>query len=182
MHIPRFLVVVIVCVGVALAVGNRSRALAAGGGQKVALEDDCDPTDPAWAPQGCFREEGHVTRAEFGALLFSALVPANAAAPRVPVGHPSWRIDPGYLVIEAGETVRVRNAGGRGHTFTEVADYGGGFVPPLNGGTPANPGIAVAPACNPAAAPVMAPGEQAEVSGLAPGGHRFHFCIHPWTR
>ena len=135
MRIPRFVLLVIVCIGFGLAVGNRSHVLAAAGGEKIALEDNCDPTDPAWAPQGCFREEGSVTRAEFNAFLFSALIPANAAAPRVPVGHPSWRIDPGYLVVEQGEQLRVRNAGGRGHTFTEVAEYGGGFVPPLNGGS-----------------------------------------------
>jgi hypothetical protein len=182
MRIPRVLLVAIVCAGVALAIGNRNRVLAAGGGQKVALEDDCDPTDPAWAPQGCFREEGHVTRAEFNALLFSPLIPASAAAARVPVGHPSWRIDPGYLIAELGENLRVRNAGGRGHTFTEVAQFGGGFVPPLNGGTPANPGIAMAPECNPASVPVIAPGGQGEVSGLALGVHRFQCCIHPWMR
>ena len=30
--------------------------------------------------------------------------------------------------------IKVTNRGGRGHTFTEVAEFGGGRVPPLNVG------------------------------------------------
>jgi hypothetical protein len=36
-----------------------------------------------------------------------------------------------YVKVEAGETVVVTNTGGRTHTFTEVAQFGGGRVPPL---------------------------------------------------
>lgn len=106
--------------------------------------DDCDP-NADWGPGGCLREEGSVTRAEFRAFTFSPLIPLDATASRVPVGHPSWRIAPGFLAIEQGRRLRVANTGGRGHTFTEVVDYGGGFIAGLNGAP--TPAIAVAPEC-----------------------------------
>jgi hypothetical protein len=155
-------------------------------GSRIALEDQCDPNDPAWAPTGgCALPRGNVTLAEFNQFLFSGLIPANPAAPRVPVGHPSWRLNPGYLTIESDQSLRVRNAGGRTHTFTEVAQFGGGFVPPLNGGNPATPGIAETPECSAAAADPgarIAPGTTVNVGALTLGEHRFQCCIHPWMR
>src|SRR5262249_25588937 len=88
----------------------------------------------------------------------------------------SWRIVPTYLKPEPGAQLSVRNAGGRGHTFTEVARYGGGFIPVLN------IGLTPAPECTPALAPVIPPGGRAEVNGLAVGNHKFQCCIHPWMR
>jgi hypothetical protein len=177
----------LVLVGTGLLVFS-SRAitttLASDGGARIALEDQCDPTDPAWAPTGgCALKNGTVRLAEFNAFLFSSFIPANLAAPRVPVGHPAWRLNPGYLVIESDDHLRVTNAGGRGHTFTEVAEFGGGFVPPLNGGVP--PGIAEAPECAAARTDpnaVLAPGTTARVGALSLGEHRFQCCIHPWMR
>ena len=62
-----------------------------GEGRRLALRDDCDPRDPAWAPTGgCALEEGDVTTAEFFALLNS---PPSSAV----VGHPAWTIDPTHL-------------------------------------------------------------------------------------
>ena len=44
------------------------------GDTKVALVDDCDPTDVAgWAPVGCLQDKGDVTAAEFGMFLRSPL-------------------------------------------------------------------------------------------------------------
>ena len=40
------------------------------------------------------------------------------------VGPQAWRNDPSYLKVEEGKTIRVRNEGGRNHTFTEVAEFG----------------------------------------------------------
>ncbi|HEU5249115.1 MAG TPA: hypothetical protein VFW15_03945, partial [Thermoanaerobaculia bacterium] len=72
------------------------------------------------------------------------------------------------------ETVTVKNEGGRGHTFTEVANFGGGFVPPLNGV------LAFAEEC--ATATPLPPGSTQQVMGLDVGIHRFQCCIHPWMR
>lgn len=136
---------------------------------KVNVRDDCDPNDPAWDPTGgCTLRGGDVTFDEFGLLLFSPL-----SGPSI-IGHPAWWMDPNYLKIESDETVKVKNVGGRGHTFTEVAEFGGGFVPGLNGT------LIMAPEC--AEAAPLAPGDRVELEGLAEGNHRFQCCIHPWMR
>jgi hypothetical protein len=113
---------------------------------------------------------GDVTRDEFNALLNS---PLSAAT----IGHPAWRIDPTYTKFDGSRTIAVTNAGGRLHTFTEVAQFGGGRVPPLNKGlTPAPECIAADPAKD------VAPAGTLQVTGLAVGNHRFQCCIHPWMR
>ena len=71
--------------------------------------------------------------------------------------------------------MRIKNEGGRGHTFTEVAQFGGGFVPPLN------VGLTPAPECTPEATIPLAPGATEELN-LEPGLHKFQCCIHPWMR
>ena len=141
------------------------------GAAKIAMRDDCDPADGAWAPTGgCLLRRGNVTFAEFFRELSSPLSPSAV------VGHQAWRNDPSYLVVQSGRTVRVRNEGGRAHTFTEVAQFGGGKVP-----NPAlNKGLVVAPEC-PGSANI-APGAGIEVTGLAVGNHKFQCCIHPWMR
>jgi hypothetical protein len=136
--------------------------------KKITLRDDCDPTDPAWTPTGgCALEQGDVNFAEFNGELGS---PLSLSV----VGHQAWRNDPPYLKIEIDEDVKVRNRGGRTHTFTEVANFGGGRVPPLN------QGLIMAAEC--ATASNIPPGTGAKVSGLTAGNHRFQCCIHPWMR
>ena len=135
----------------------------------IAILDDCDPDDPTWAPSGgCTRKSGAVTNAEFTAFLASPLSPTTV------VGHPSWRNEPSYVKVDAGESVRVTNEGGRTHTFTEVAEYGGGRVPPLR------VGLTQAAEC-PTATNLL-PGTTIEIDGLAVGTHKFQCCIHSWMR
>jgi len=147
-----------------------------GNDNNIAVVDDCLPGDPAWDPTGgCTLRphQGDVPAAEFFALLVSPLtIPPGGYL----IGHPSWRNEPSHLTIRAGRTARVKNKGGRGHTFTEVTNFGGGFVPPLN------IGLAPAPQCTPAATIPLAPGATVELTGLAPGLHKFQCCIHPWMR
>jgi plastocyanin len=146
----------------------------------VALVDNCDPAtfNAAIGPGTCATtpHKHDTTFAEFVALLFSPLA-ANV------IGHPAWNIAPGYISVSAGHTVRVTNAGGEGHTFTEVAAYGGGFVPLLNGvGGPAGTlPILQAPACG-SSPVVVGPGKTVQITGLSPGVHKFQCCIHPWMR
>jgi hypothetical protein len=146
-------------------------------GKKFVITDDCDP-NADWGPNGCLREEGEVTRAEFN----------EANANRYP-GHPSWRIVPPYVGTQNQNDMRVENTGGRGHTFTEVERFGGGFVAPLN-----PPGALLAPECAmvnqdgtlrpapEATRTTMAPGSELRVEDLEPGTHHFQCCIHPWMR
>ena len=140
------------------------------GRRQVSILDDC-ATDPAWtATGGCALRGGAVTEAEFSAFLVS---PLSVSV----VGHPAWRNEPSYLRVPQGATVLVTNDGGRAHTFTPVAQYGGGRVPPLNIGLTQAPECAVSPDPN-----QVAPGGRLEFSNLTPGHHRFQCCIHPWMR
>jgi hypothetical protein len=170
----------VLAVGVLLAIGAATLLVAtafggsdgSSGGRQIAIRDDCDPNDPAWdAVGGCALRRGDVTVEEFDEELQSPLADAV-------VGHQAWRFDPTYLKIREGQSVRVRNRGGRPHTFTEVAEFGGGFVPELNFG------LDPAPECEPPAGPqgIIPPGEGTRVSGLAADNHRFQCCIHPWQR
>lgn len=135
---------------------------------RIAIRDDCDPRDPAWAPTGgCLRRRGDVNFAEFSAELNSPLALSV-------VGHQAWRNDPSYVETLPGRTIRVRNEGGRTHTFTEVANFGGGKVPPLS------KGLVTAPEC-PASTDIP-PGGSMTLSSLTPGNHHFQCCIHPWMR
>jgi len=140
------------------------------GNRQVAIRDDCDPRDPDWAPTGgCALRRGDVTFAEFNRENNSTLAAAV-------VGHMAWRMDPTYLKIERGKTVRVSNEGGRTHTFTKVVEFGGGKIP-----NPAlNKGLVTAPEC-PGSVDIP-PGGRVEVSNLTVGNNRFQCCIHPWMR
>jgi plastocyanin len=139
--------------------------------RKIAIRDECDPRDAGWAPTGgCTLEEGDVSFAEFGVELQSTLAPTSV------IGHQAWRNDPPYLKIREGESVRVRNRGGRTHTFTEVANFGAGRVP--NPGL--NKGLLLAPEC-PTSKDLL-PGAGVTLTNLKEGNHRFQCCIHPWMR
>jgi plastocyanin len=136
--------------------------------------DDCDPQDVAgWERTGgCALRRGNVTFAEFARELDSPLAAAV-------VGHQAWRNQPSYLVVQQGKSIRVRNDGGRAHTFTEVAAFGGGKVPPP-AGAGLNEGLVIAPEC-PTSIDI-APGASTRLSNLTVGDHRFQCCIHPWMR
>ena len=146
----------------------------------VALVDNCDPaTFNAFVGPGTCAPTPHqhdTPFLEFIDLLFSPLA-ANV------IGHPAWQFSPGHISVPAGQTVRVTNVGGEDHTFTEVTEFGGGFVPPLNGvGGPAGT-VPLVPAGACLSSPaVVAPGATVQIKALSPGVHKFQCCIHPWMR
>lgn len=147
------------------------------GKREVRMWDDCDPTDLNWnRTGGCSLSEGQVTEAEFIAYLFSPLHPSQ-------IGHPAWAFEPSYLTIKAGKSVAVSNEGGRTHSFTEVANFGGGVVPPLNQSRPGSgaPPLTPAPECVAGFTPIPGGGTSV-VEGLTPGDHKFQCCFHPWMR
>jgi len=169
----------IATIGLAFVMGAWTVGTPAAAGQvnsndnNISLVDNCKPGDPAWAPLGCFLQphRGDVTRAEFDALLTTPL--GNQL-----IGHPSWRNQPSHVTADSGKSIRVRNEGGRGHTFTKVANFGGGTIADFN------VGLTRAPECpaSPMNLEVVPPGGRTEVNGLAPGLHKFQCCIHPWMR
>lgn len=137
-------------------------------GRVVVMRDDCDPNDPAWAPVGgCTRKNGKVNFAEFIGELDSPLAAAV-------IGHQAWRNDPAYIEIESNGFLIARNRGGRVHTFTNVAHFGGGTVGLLN------EGLVPAPECS--TATEVPPNHQVTMEPLPVGNHRFQCCLHPWMR
>lgn len=167
--------------GVALLVGSLAigdfgaAAQVPGADNNIVMLDNCLPGDPGWDPTGgCTLRphQGDVSAGEFGALLFSPLISAL-------VGHPSWRHEPSHLNANRSGRVRVINRGGRAHTFTKVASFGGGSVPPFN------VGMTRAPECPPTPADVedaIGPGQAGTLPGLESGLHKFQCCFHPWMR
>ena len=141
--------------------------------QVVAL-DECDPAtfNVALGPGFCLNVTPFGSAVPFPALLASVA----AGTP-----NPNWDFEPDSLTIQSLTILEVVNQGGEIHTFTEVAQFGGGFVPPAN-----PPGESVVPECaggfsnvKVASTRILA-GSHLNITGLSKGTHLFQCCIHPW--
>jgi hypothetical protein len=144
------------------------------GDKKVRLLDDCEPTsfNAVLGPGACVGN-GHTTFDEFIAEL-AATQDAHA-----------WRNQPSQMHVNVGRPLLIENVGGETHTFTPVAEFGGGLVNQLNG-ISGNP--VPAPECLNFGSIVFIPagdveqGPTAGSPGLSVGTHKFQCCIHPWMR
>ena len=144
--------------------------------QVVAL-DECDPatfnTAAGAGPDFC----KNVTLGAFTTLA-DLFAKAAAGTP-----DPNWDFEPDSLTIKQGQVISVVDQGGEPHTFTEVKQFGGGFITGLNG-----PGESVVAECaggfsNLAVARTrILQGSHLDVIGLSKGKHLFQCCIHPWMR
>lgn len=141
--------------------------------QIVAL-DECDPKtfNDALGADFC----KNVTIGAFTTLT-DLFAKAAAGTP-----DPGWDFEPDALRVRQGTPILVVDQGGEPHTFTEVKQFGGGFIPGLNNGEETVPecdggfkNVAVARTR-------VLQGSQLEVSGLTLGQHNFQCCIHPWMR
>lgn len=93
-------------------------------------------------------------------------------------GHNAWRYNRHDVTLKPGEPLSALNTGGETHTFTEVANFGGGIVDLLNAALP--PGT---PAAQPIGGLNFIPaGGTLQLGTLTPGEHRFECLIHPWMR
>jgi hypothetical protein len=142
----------------------------------IVAHDSCDPDsfNAALGPGTCVKP-GQTTFDEFIAELSATQVVRD------------WRFTPEHLTAQAGNNLLGNNVGGEEHTFTPVAQFGGGIIDILNqlAGTP-DP----APECLALDEDDLVPSgghylieaeELAEVtdgSGIA----RVQCCIHPWMR
>jgi len=154
--------------------GLTTRTGAVQGDKKVRLLDDCEPTSfNAVLGDGACVGNGHTTFDEFIAEL-GATEDAHA-----------WRNQPSAMHLNVGRPTLIENTGGETHTFTPVANFGGGFVNELNG-ISGNP--VPAPECLNFGSIVFIPaggaaeGPTAGSSDLPVGSHKFQCCIHPWMR
>ena len=163
---------------VALIMGGatfaRAQQTAAPITQIVAL-DECDPTTFNSALGADFCKN----------VSLGAFTPLSALFREAQTGHPdpNWDFEPDTLEVGEGTILNVANEGGEPHTFTEVARFGGGFIPQLNG-----PVAAPVPECaggfsNIAVARTrILQGSSLNITNLSKGEHHFQCCIHPWMR
>ncbi len=181
-------------IGAALAIGSLLGSSivsnATGVSKPIMLTDDCDPAtfNAAVGPGTCVGS-GKTTFDTFIAQLMQ---------------HQTaflWFFAPRQSAAPVGQMLKLGNTGGETHTFTKVAEFGGGFVIPLNllSGNPVP-----RPECTTGA--VLVPGtllqpqpesptnifveaglvEDGPTAGSAilPVGQtvKFMCCIHPWMR
>lgn len=134
------------------------------GGRSVRLEDRCDPATFTAAGIDCVGD-GDVTLQEFVEELPEG-------------GHHHWRFSRTDTRVDHGQALRLRNAGGETHSFTEVQNFGQGIVPPLNVAVPEDgPAVPVSGSD----LLFLPPGGTATVRP-GPGTHLYECLIHPWMR
>jgi len=133
------------------------------------MMDACDSAtfNAAVAPGTCGRRGG----VSFNAFI--AELTRNGVAG-------AWHFAPPMTTGQLDQTLLAVNRGGEVHTFTHVAAFGGGIVPPLND-LSHNP--VVAPECAKLEADdFVPPGGIYEEEVDATGTQLFQCCIHPWMR
>ena len=153
-----------------LVLALTSLAYGAAEHRRVLVLDACDgPSfNAAIGPGACERGGGVKFDAFIGQLVAMGTAPA-------------WRFAPDVMTLGAGGTIDAYNRGGEFHTFTEVAAFGGGCVPELNGLL----GLTPVPECEVPGifgTTGIAPGGELEGAPLSAGTHRFECLIHPWMR
>lgn len=141
--------------------------------QVVAL-DECDPAtfNAALGADFC-------KNIALGAstTLANLIAEASAGTP-----DPNWDFEPDTLKIKEGTVVSVVDQGGEPHTFTEVAQFGGGFVSQLNDGQETVPECVGGFSRVAVAKTRLLQGSTVQITGLSKGTHHFECCIHPWMR
>src|SRR4051812_20986672 len=157
-------------ISIALALCAAGSVGFAAGVRTVSMKDQCDPAsfNAAFGAGTCIGHQGGVSLDTFVRELTHS---EKAGA---------WHFTPGEVRLRDGEAFQARNTGGEAHTFTEVDDFGGGFIPFLNtlSGNPVP-----APECL-----QLGPGDFVPAGGVTtpeveePGVHHYQCCIHPWMR
>ncbi|HET9623981.1 MAG TPA: hypothetical protein VFP84_21565 [Kofleriaceae bacterium] len=145
------------------------------GGTEIHTQDDCDPQDPLWVGKCNPNFHGLTFFNDFRAEL-AATMTARA-----------WEYGGGDASVTSGQSLQVDNRGGEVHTFSIVAEYGGGRNP-NNNAISGNP--VAAPECLAPASPTnvdIASGAGISVTTgangtLKPGTYKVQCCIHPWMR
>lgn len=139
-------------------------------GRQILILDQCDPNsfNAIIGPGTCVNRNGGITFDVFIKLLEKHQT------------VPSWKFSPAVIHVAKEVTLPIVNIGGEVHTFTEVAEFGGGIVPDLNvlSGTPVP-----APECLALAFADFIPAGGQTTHTFTPGEHeKYMCCIHPWMR
>ena len=159
--------------GAAMALVLIAASVTLGGSSQrsVQMLDACDgPSFNAVLGEGaCARDEG---------VTFDELIGQLLAMGRAP----AWRFSPGQVSLATDGTITAVNRGGEFHTFTEVAEFGGGCVDEINAL------LGLSPVAECAQAPGIffttgaIPGGAVTTAPIATGTHFFECLIHPWMR
>ena len=144
--------------------------------QVVAL-DECDPAtfNAALGPDFC--KNVALAALGFATTLDDLFKLAAAGTP-----DPGWDFEPDVVHMKEGATLSVVDQGGEPHTFTEVAQFGGGFIAPLNHGEATVRECAGGFSKVAVARTRILQASTIQIPGLSKGEHRFQCCIHPWMR
>jgi len=134
----------------------------------VNMMDACD--GPTFNAMGifCARNGGVSFNSLFGQLATQGFAGA-------------WHNAPSQMDAKVGLTLFAVNKGGEVHTFTQVAHFGGGFVPEINGVLHLTP----VPECLALLTPghdddFIPPGGADTDDVVQPGTTLYQCCIHPW--
>jgi len=154
----------------AITLAACSDSISANANTHVSVQDQCDPASfNAALGAGTCSKQGSMTFAQFNSELNATQQVA------------AWRFVPQNLTVRVGQSITATNVGGEMHTFTEVAQFGGGIVPALN---QASGNTVEAPECKQlAASDFIASGSTftADVETTV-GTEHYQCCIHPWMR
>lgn len=134
-------------------------------GRRIFLRDLCGGS--TWDSFGGCVIDGPVSRPEW---LERVLATGS---------HPLWANSPVKTTVLEGTTLEVVNVGGRGHTLTRVASFGGGLIPLLN--TREDTRVP-APECLSGIVQIPAGGGSTLYTFTGVGEHLYQCCLHPWMR
>jgi hypothetical protein len=136
------------------------------GDRTVNMMDACD--HDSFAAQNppilCTRNGG----VAFNQLIAQLLDHGSAGA---------WHNAPSQMDVKVGLTLSAVNKGGEIHTFTKVAQFGGGVVPEIN----ALLGLTPRPECL-AETNFVLPGGTDSDDVVESGTTLYQCCIHPWMQ
>jgi len=144
--------------------------------QVVAL-DECDPAtfNAALGPDFC--KNVALAALGYATTLSDLFLKAGEGTP-----DPGWDFEPDTVKMKEGTTLSVVDQGGEPHTFTEVAQFGGGFIAGLNHGEATVLECAGGFSKVAVAKTRILQSSTINITGLKKGKHLFECCIHPWMR
>jgi plastocyanin len=136
------------------------------GVRRVEILDACDPAsfDAVFGVGTCVRGGGR--------NLFDFIDEVSAKGEAG-----AWRFAPGNIEAKVGQSLFAVNTGGEVHTFTEVAQFGGGLNATLN---TLSHNETVAPECNTSVQIAAGATQTDELD--EEGTELYQCCIHPWMR
>ena len=151
----------------------------------ISIRDFCDPTtfNAIIGPGSCLRDDNVAVN---GSETFPGFI--SELGQEKSVG--AWRYNPITFKNEEGVNLTLVNRGGETHTFTRVAEFGGGFVAALNG---PSGNLVPRPECakvvngqlvpqSPSANNIFINHGQTIMGPRIVGDEsaKFQCCIHPW--